>query len=105
MTKRSKDALALVALVGVAALAVMLLAGGGIVRFSAEADAATDAGSWAGEDYGPGYEHLCQPGRMPGRLRHDHPLFTRPARLGGRRAAVAGNGWAWFADAPSEDTL
>lgn len=96
------------ALAGVAAGAVaagVLIWGGGAVRFSAGLDAATDAASWAPDDYGPGYGHLCQPASIPGRLRHDHPLFTRPSRLGGRRADVSRCGWAWFADAPSEETL
>jgi len=105
MTRDGKQMLAVVAVLAAAAAAGVLACGGGVLRFSTQLDAATDEAGWAPDYYGPAYQHLCQPGDMRHRLHARHPLFTRPAQVGGHRAAVVSNGWGWFADPPSEEGI
>lgn len=95
-------ALALGLAAAAAGLAGYALATGGMVKIKAQAGAIADS---AGGRYGPGYDHLAQPGQIPGRLHDAHPLFRRPSRLGGHRADVACHGWGWFADAPAQEGL
>lgn len=109
MSRDQRHMLLLAAVLVAAAAAGWVLSAGGLVKVSATAEAATEAAGWEPDYYGPAYGHLWHPymgsGDPARRLRRHHRLYARPGCLGGDRAKVAAEGWAWFADPPGSEGL
>ncbi len=92
------------ALIGLAAVAAVVVWQGGTGPDRSEVQGAVEGVTWKA-GYPEGHEHLALPWDIGTVIWGPHPLYCGRNRMGQYRDPLIAQGWGWVSDPPSEATI